>query len=182
MFRKGGFFALKQNFIKKASQKYFLTNYIFIFPFFWITCKCYLNYLIYFVFTIHHVNKHGVSRRWFTEADVKHFKIGTLRTITNITRCMVNWKKEFLHKCISKTLFIDTEQLSLQVFFKDFVDRFRTTYLKSGFIWNYFSKVVFLDFIMATNLKTGSSKKYSWKILFIDSKISTTKIIHLKVH
>ena len=31
------------------------------------------------------VNKHGVSRRQFTEADVKHFKSAALRTITNIT-------------------------------------------------------------------------------------------------
>ena len=48
-------------------------------------------------------------------------------------------KKEFLHRCISKILFIDTEQvskmrISLQEFFKDFVDRFRTTYLKSGLL------------------------------------------------
>ena len=35
-------------------------------------------------------NKHGVSKRWFTEADVKHFKSGALRTITIITRIMVN--------------------------------------------------------------------------------------------
>ena len=108
--------------------------------------------------------------------------------ITNITRSMVNWKKkEFLHVFISKILFIDTEQLSkmqisLQVFFKDSVDRFGTTYLKNGFLWSCFSKILLIDFWIATNLKTGSSKKYSWKILFIDSKISTTKIIHLKVH
>ena len=43
-------------------------------------------------------------------------------------------KKEFLHRCISKILFIDAEQLSkmqisLQVFWKDFVDRFRTGFL-----------------------------------------------------
>ena len=36
------------------------------------------------------MNKHGVSRRWFTKADVKHFKSGALRTTTNITRSMVN--------------------------------------------------------------------------------------------
>ena len=35
-------------------------------------------------------NKHGVSKRWFTEADVKQFKSGALRTITIITRIMVN--------------------------------------------------------------------------------------------
>ena len=32
------------------------------------------------------MNKHGVSRKWFTEADVKDFKNGALRTTTNITR------------------------------------------------------------------------------------------------
>ena len=41
--------------------------------------------------------------------------------------------------CISKILFIDTEQFSkmqtfLKVFFKDFVDRFGTTYIKNGFL------------------------------------------------
>ena len=39
----------------------------------------------YFVFIIHQVNKHGIPR-WFAEADVKDFKSGALRTITNITR------------------------------------------------------------------------------------------------
>ena len=29
------------------------------------------------------MNKHGVFRRWFTEADVNYFKGGALRTITN---------------------------------------------------------------------------------------------------
>ena len=32
------------------------------------------------------MNKHGVSRKWFTEADVQDFKSGALRTTTNITR------------------------------------------------------------------------------------------------
>ena len=69
------------------------------------------------------MNKHGIFR-WFTETDVEHFKSGVLGTITNITRSIVNWKKEFRHRCISKILFVDTEQLSkmqisMQVFFKD---------------------------------------------------------------
>ena len=38
----------------------------------------------YFVFIIHQVNKHGVSRKWFTEADIKHFQSGALRTITQM--------------------------------------------------------------------------------------------------
>ena len=32
------------------------------------------------------MNKHGVSRRWFTEADLKDFKSGALRTTTDITK------------------------------------------------------------------------------------------------
>ena len=40
------------------------------------------------------MNKHGVSRRCFTEADVKDFKSGALRTITNITKSIANWKKK----------------------------------------------------------------------------------------
>ena len=32
------------------------------------------------------MNEHGVSRAWFTEADVKDFKSGALRTITEITK------------------------------------------------------------------------------------------------
>ena len=115
-------------------------------------------------------------------SNVKHFKSGALRTITNIARSMVNWKKEFLHRCISKIMFIDTEKLSkVQLFFKDFADSFRITYLKNWFVWNCFSKILLIDLRIATNLKTGSSKKSSWKILFIDSKISTTKIIYLKL-
>ena len=133
---------------------------------------CYLlklKKINYFVFIIQQVNNHGLSRRWVTETDVKHFKSGALEIITNITRNMVNWKKEFLHRYISKILFIDTEklskmQISLQVFFKDFADRFRITYLKNGFLWSCFSKILLIDFRIATNLKTGSSKKYSWKI------------------
>ena len=67
----------------------------------------YIKKKYYFTLIIHQVNKHRDSRRWFTEADVKHFKSGTLRTITNITRSMVNWKKK--------------KRIPLQVYFKDFV-------------------------------------------------------------
>ena len=52
-------------------------------------CKCklkkYLKKINYFVFIMHQVNNHGISRKWFTETDVKHFKSGALRTITDIT-------------------------------------------------------------------------------------------------
>ena len=44
------------------------------------------------------MNNHGVSGRWFTETDVKHFKSGALRTIPS------------------------------QVYFKDFVHRYRKTF------------------------------------------------------
>ena len=148
---------------------------------------CY--YLSYFVFITHLLNNHGVFRRWFTETDVKHFK--SQWCIPNnhkyITRSIVNWKKkEFLHRCISKILLIDTEKLSkmqttLQVFFKDFADRFRITYLENWFFWSCFLKILLIDFRIVTNLKTGLSKKCSWKILFINFK-TKTKIIHLKVH
>ena len=76
-----------------------------------------------------------------------------------------------------------------QVYFKDFIHKYRTafygfgtTYLKNGFLWSCFSKILSGDFWIATKSKTGLSKKYSWKILFIDSKISTTKITHLRVN
>ena len=132
---------------------------------------CYLlklKKINYFVFIIQQVNNHGLSRRWVTETDNKHFKSGALEIITNITRNMVNWKKEFLHRYISKILFIDTEklckmQIYLMVFFKDFADRFRSTYLKNGFLWSCFSKILLIDFRKATSLKTGLSKQCSWR-------------------
>ena len=40
------------------------------------------------------VNKHGVSKRWSTEVDVKDFQSDALRTITNIIRSRVNSKKD----------------------------------------------------------------------------------------
>ena len=39
-----------------------------------------------FVFIIHQVNKHGITRGWFTEAGVTDFKSGALRTTPNVTR------------------------------------------------------------------------------------------------
>ena len=39
----------------------------------------------YLFFVIQQVNKHGVSRRWFTETDIKDVKSGALET-ANITR------------------------------------------------------------------------------------------------
>ena len=148
--------------------------------------KEYVKKINYFVFIIHLVNNHRVSRRFFTETNVKQFKSGILWTITNITRSIANWKKEILHRCISNILFMDTEklskmQISLQVFFKDFADGFRITYLKNGFFWSCVSKILLIGFTIATNLKTGLSKKCFWKILLVDFK-TATKIIYLKVH
>ena len=84
---------------------------------------------------------------------------------------MVNWKKKkFLQRCISKIfLFIDTERHSKMwifswVFFKDFIDRFGTTYLKNWFLWMYFSKTFLKYFRIATYLKSGLSRMYSWRI------------------
>ena len=60
---------------------------------------------------MHQVNNYGVSSKWFTETDVKHFKSGALRTIS--TRSMVNWKKK---------------RIPSQVYFKDFVHRYRKAF------------------------------------------------------
>ena len=70
---------------------------------------------------MHLVNKHGVSRKSLTEDDVKQSQ--TYQKNVKLK------KKEFLHRCISKILFIDKEQFSkmqvfLLLFFNDFVDRF----------------------------------------------------------
>ena len=139
---------------------------------------------------MHQVNKHGDSRKWFTETVFKHFKSGALKTITNVAKkeytFWVNWKK-ILCRCISKILLIDTEQLSKiwissKVFFKDIFDRFGTTYLKNAFLWRHISWTLLIDFRAATYLKSGFSQKYSWKIFFRNFKTSTTKIINLKVH
>ena len=49
-----------------------------------------MKIIIYFVFNIQQASKCGVFRSRFTEADVKCFMSGALRTITNITKSMVN--------------------------------------------------------------------------------------------
>ena len=109
------------------------------------------------------MNNHGVSRRWFTETDVKHFE-----SIKNNHRYNQEYGK--LKKRIPSQVyfkdFVHTEQFSkmqifLQVFFKNFVDRFGTTYLKNGFLRSCFSKILLIHFRVATNLKTRLSKKCS---------------------
>ena len=125
----------------------------------------------------HQMNKLGVFSRWFTEADIKYFKSAALRTVTNKARsmpAMVNQKKKkILGRCISKILFIDTEYspkiwISWQVFFKDFLVSFGTTYFNNGFLSRYFSQILMIEFRIATYSKTGLSQKYSSMLLFVD--------------
>ena len=54
----------------------------------------YVKKINYFVFIIHQVNNHRVSRRWLTETDVKHLKSSAIATITNINRSIVNCKRK----------------------------------------------------------------------------------------
>ena len=84
------------------------------------------------------MSDHGVSRRWFTKTDVKHFTSGALRAITNITK-----------------------RIPSQVLFKDFADRFGMTYLKKWISLKLFFENFVGRFRIATNLKTGLPKKYS---------------------
>ena len=114
------------------------------------------------------MNKHEVPRRRIIETNVKHFKGSVLRTITNTTAkeyILIKWKKGFLHRCISKILFIDTEQLSkiwisLDVFFNDFVDILLCT-LKMDFFEDIFQRALWLDFRIANYLKSGYSQEYA---------------------
>ena len=113
----------------------------------------------YFVFNMHQLNKHVVSRGWFTETDFKHFESVALRTITNITKKRSTFygklKKKFFQRSITKILFIGTEQLSKiwissKVFFKDTAGRYGTTNLRNWFLWGHFSRALLIDFKKAT--------------------------------
>ena len=57
------------------------------------------------------MNKHGVSRRWFTETDVKHFTSGALR----------NHKYNQAYGNLEK-------RIPSQVYFKDVVHRYRKVF------------------------------------------------------
>ena len=86
------------------------------------------------------MNKHGVSRSWFTEAYVKYFKGGWCIKNSHKYNQEYGKLKNKKQKKIPSHVFIDTEQLSkmqisLQVFFTDFVDRLGTTTLKMDFFW-----------------------------------------------
>ena len=120
--------------------------------------------------------------RWITTEFLEGGLLKLMSNILSVVHCEQSQynqeycklkKKNFLTGVFQKILFIDTEklskmQISLQVFFKDFADRFRITYLKNGFFWSCFSKILSTDFKIATNLKARLSKTWSWKILFID--------------
>ena len=114
---------------------YILYIYIYLY-----ILKIYVKKINYFVFIIHQVNNHGVSRRGLTETDVKHFKSGALRTII-ITRSIVNCtgvfqnfpKCKFLCRYFSRILLIDSESPTLKMdflklFFENFADRFQNSY------------------------------------------------------
>ena len=61
------------------------------------------------------MRKHGVSRKWFTETNVKHFKTGALRAITNIA------EEYILHGKVKK-------RIPLQVCTKSTFHRHRAVY------------------------------------------------------
>ena len=107
---------------------------------------------------------------------LRDFKSGLIRTIT--TKSTVNWKKEFLHMCISKILFIDTEklskmQISSQVLFKDF-DNYNKNNLFKGTLKNNIenhwkpSVLIFLIII--------------WKFIYTNIQTYKHTYIHTYIH
>ena len=71
------------------------------------------------------MNKHGVSRRWSTEADAKNFKSDALRTIAE--KCKV------LHRYFLRILLIDSELPAIkmdffEVAFENFVQKLQNSY------------------------------------------------------
>ena len=86
------------------------------------------------------MNKHGVSRRWFTEAYVKYFKGGwciknSHKYNQEYGKLKKKKKKNSLTSGHRDTEQLSKMQISLQVFFTDFVDRLGTTTLKMDFFW-----------------------------------------------
>ena len=70
---------------------------------------------------------------------------------------------KLIKRILSQVHFMDTEQLSkmqisLQVFLKDSVDRFGTTYLQNGFFWICVLKILLIDFLIANDLKMDRLK------------------------
>ena len=59
------------------------------------------------------MNKHGVSRKSFTEANVKDFKSVALRTTTNITRTGLELKCILILKCDLFLHYCDSKEISL---------------------------------------------------------------------
>ena len=67
------------------------------------------------------MNKHGVSRRWCTKIDVKHFKSDVLRTITNVVE-----KKYTFYGKLKK-------RIPSQVYSKDLIHGYRITFSNINF-------------------------------------------------
>ena len=98
--------------------------------------------------------------RWITTEFLEGGLLKLMSNILSVVHCEQSQynqeycklkKKNFLTGVFQKILFIDTEklskmQISLQVFFKDFADRFRITYLKNWFFWSCFLKILSTDF------------------------------------
>ena len=61
--------------------------------------------------------------------------------------------------------------ISSQVFSKDFVDRFGTTYIKNGFLWGYVSRILLIDFTISSYLDYNSFKSTLKKVLKCFSSI-----------
>ena len=68
------------------------------------------------------MNKCGVSRRWFTEADVKDFKNTALRIVKNITRSMVNWGKKRIPSQVHFLIDLELPTLKIDFFVVLFVE------------------------------------------------------------
>ena len=68
------------------------------------------------------MNKCGVSRRWFTEADVKDFKNTALRIVKNITRSMVNWGEKRIPSQVHFLIDLELPTLKIDFFVVLFVE------------------------------------------------------------
>ena len=113
----------------------------------------YVKKINYFVFIIHQVNKNGVSGRWFTETDVKHFNSGAQRTITNIARGIPSMGNE-------------KKWIPSQGYFKGFVYTLQNSFLKCEIFHRYFSRVLLIDSELPTlkmDFFEGTFQKFCWR-------------------
>ena len=132
------------------------------------------------------MHKHGVSRKWFTETDVKYFKSDVLKTITNITRSLVKWKKNNSFTGVCQRFCSPIQKIFLKCKFLRrcfsrifWIDKFGTTNLKMDYfeVFLFWFLLFFFFFFenFAVRLQNSyQSKKYLWKNLLIDFKTSTT--------